>query len=58
VSIGAPAADFVQRHRQQLFPTTPMLLTVVKARRVQYSALTDNDVSVAAPINYFVRSRT
>ena len=24
VSIGAPAASFVQRHRQQLFATTPM----------------------------------
>src|SRR5262245_6065622 len=27
VSIGAPAAAFVQRHREHLFATTPMLLT-------------------------------
>jgi hypothetical protein len=47
VSIGAPAAAFVQRHRQQLFPTTPMLLTVVDQRRVQYSVLTENDTVVA-----------
>jgi two-component sensor histidine kinase/ABC-type uncharacterized transport system substrate-binding protein len=53
VSIGAPAAGFVQRHRQQLFATTPMLLTVVDQRRVQYSVLTANDAVVAVAINYF-----
>jgi signal transduction histidine kinase len=52
VSIGAPAAAFVQRHRQQLFPTTPMVLTVVDQRRVQYSVLTPNDAVVAVAINY------
>jgi signal transduction histidine kinase/ABC-type uncharacterized transport system substrate-binding protein len=52
VSIGAPAAAFVQRHRQQLFPMTPMLFTVVDQRRVQFSKLTDNDVVVAVSINY------
>ena len=52
VSIGAPAAAFVQRHRQRLFPTTPMLLTVVDQRRVRYSVLTDNDAVVAVSINY------
>ena len=52
VSIGAPAADFVQRHRQRLFPTTPMVFTAVDQRRVQYSNLTGNDVAVAANINY------
>lgn len=52
VSIGAPAAAFVQRHRQQLFRTTPMLLTVVDQRRVQYSVLTENDAVVAVSIDY------
>ena len=52
VSIGAPAADFVQRHRRRLFPTTPMALTAVDQRRVQYSNLTGNDVAVAVNINY------
>ena len=52
VSIGAPAADFVQRHRRRLFPTTPMVLTAVDQRRVQYSNLTGNDVAVAVNINY------
>ena len=52
VSIGAPAANFVQRHRQQLFPTTPMVFTAVDQRRVQYSDLTANDAAVAVRINY------
>ena len=52
VSIGAPAADFVQRHRQQLFPTTPMVFTAVDQRRVQYTNLTRNDVAVTVNINY------
>ena len=52
VSIGAPAADFVQRHRRRLFPTTPMVFTAVDQRRVQYSNLTGNDVAVAVNINY------
>jgi signal transduction histidine kinase len=52
VSIGAPAATFVQRHRQYLFRTTPMLLTVVDQRRVQYSVLTENDAVVAVAIDY------
>jgi signal transduction histidine kinase len=53
VSIGAPAAAFVQRHRQQIFPGTSMVLTVVDQRRVQYSALTDNDAVVAVAIDYY-----
>ena len=47
VAIGAPAANFVQRHRQRLFPKTPMILTSVDARRVQYDKLTENDTVVA-----------
>ena len=47
VAIGAPAASFVQRHRQRLFPTTPMVFTAVEQRRVQYEKLTENDTVVA-----------
>jgi signal transduction histidine kinase len=53
VSIGAPAAAFVQRHRQRLFPAIPMLLTVVDQRRVQYSVLSANDAVAAVSIDYF-----
>ena len=47
VSIGAPATAFVQRHRQQLFPTVPMVLTAVNQLLVQHSALTAKDAVVA-----------
>jgi hypothetical protein len=53
VSIGAPAAAFVQRHRKDLFATIPMAFTAVEGRRVDYAALTENDVVVAVSINYF-----
>ncbi len=52
VSIGAPAASFVQRHRHHLFASTPMVLTAVEQRRVRYSTLTANDAVVAVWINY------
>jgi len=47
VALGAPAAEFVQRYRDRLFPTTPMLITAVEARRVQYEKLTANDAVAA-----------
>jgi signal transduction histidine kinase len=47
VSVGAPAAAFVRRYRQQLFPKTPMLFTAVEQRRVKHSELGDNDTVVA-----------
>ena len=47
VAIGAPAAAFVQRYRERLFPTTPMVFTAVERRRVQYERLTDKDAVVA-----------
>ncbi|QQO37205.1 sensor histidine kinase [Bradyrhizobium diazoefficiens] len=47
VALGGPAAMFVQRNRQQLFPSTPMVMTAVEERRVQRSALTDKDAVVA-----------
>ena len=47
VAIGAPAANFVQRHRQRLFSATPMIFTAVEQRRVQYEKLTENDTVVA-----------
>jgi signal transduction histidine kinase len=38
---------FIQRYRDQLFPGTPMLITAVEQRRVQFSNLTENDAVVA-----------
>jgi signal transduction histidine kinase len=47
LSIGAPAARFVQRYRGKLFPDTPTVLTVVEQRLVNRFDLTDNDVVVS-----------
>ena len=54
VAIGAPAANFVQRHRKDLFPTTPMLFTAVERRRVAFDKLTEYDTVVAASNNDYV----
>src|SRR5262249_10866643 len=46
ICLGAPAANFVQRHRSDLFPGTPMLLTSVEQRRIRPEILTENDAVV------------
>jgi signal transduction histidine kinase len=46
VAIGGPAARFVQQHRADLFPRTPMLLAVVEERRVEQSMLSEQDAVV------------
>jgi signal transduction histidine kinase len=51
VAFGAPAAQFVQRHRSSLFPATPMVLTAVDQRRVEQAALTGNDTVVAVRLS-------
>ena len=52
ICLGAPAVSFVQRHRQTLFATTPMVFTAVEHRRVQHSIVTPNDTVVAIAQNY------
>lgn len=47
ICIGAPAANFVQRHRSRLFPSVPMLMTAVEQRRIRFDNLTENDTVVA-----------
>ena len=54
VAIGAPAANFVQAHRKDLFPKTPMLFTAVERRRVAFDKLTEYDTVVAASNNDYV----
>jgi signal transduction histidine kinase len=58
VTIGAPAARFVQKFRAQLFPDTPVVLTAVEQRLVDHASLTDNDtvVSVYNDFSSFFRS--
>ena len=52
ITIGGPAAGFVQRYRRQLFPSTPMLYTAVEQRRVPLAGLTANDTAVAITIDF------
>jgi signal transduction histidine kinase len=52
ISIGAPAAVFVQRHRQRLFATTPMVLAALEQRRIQPSMLTENDAVAGVAANF------
>jgi signal transduction histidine kinase len=58
LSIGAPAAKFVQKYRAQLFPETPMVLTAVEQRLVNQAGLTNKDtvVSVYNDFSGFFRS--
>lgn len=47
LSIGAPAARFLQKYRGKLFPDVPMVLTAVEQRLVNRFDLTGNDVVVS-----------
>ncbi len=50
VAMGGAAARFVQKHRPDLFPTTPMLLAAVEVRRVDQSMLSEQDAVVAGAV--------
>lgn len=47
LSVGAPAARFVQKYRAELFPKTPMVLTAVEQRLVNRMNLTESDTVIA-----------
>jgi signal transduction histidine kinase len=51
VTIGGPAAEFAQRNRARLFPTTPLLLGILEQRRVPPASLTANDTVLAASVD-------
>ena len=54
VAIGAPAASFVQRHRADLFPKTPMLIAAIEVRRVDPSMLSELEAVVGFRNDYVV----
>jgi signal transduction histidine kinase len=54
VAFGAPAARFVQQHRADLFPITPMLLAAVEVRRVEQSMLSAHDTVVGVRVDQIV----
>jgi Signal transduction histidine kinase regulating C4-dicarboxylate transport system len=54
LTIGAPAAAFIQRHRDRLFPTAPLLITAIEQRRLKKTGLTQNDAVVAVNLDFRV----
>jgi len=52
ITFGAPAANFLQKHRQSLFPSVPALFGDVEARRVPPSGFTGNDAAVAISVSF------
>jgi signal transduction histidine kinase/ABC-type uncharacterized transport system substrate-binding protein len=51
IAIGAPAVNFLQQHRSQLFPSVPAVHTGLEQRRVPLNSLTSNDAVVAVSID-------
>jgi signal transduction histidine kinase/ABC-type uncharacterized transport system substrate-binding protein len=47
VTLVSPAARFIQRHRQDLFPSAPVIFTALDARAIKDATLTANDTMVA-----------
>ena len=52
VTVAGPAAVFARKHRQQLFPDTPMLLASVDQKYLSDAPLGDNEAAVAAVTDY------
>ena len=42
----SPAARFIQRHRRDLFPSTPVIFAALDARAIKDATLTANDTMV------------
>jgi signal transduction histidine kinase len=52
VAISSPAIRFIQKHRDQLFPSVPAVYMGVEQRRVPPAALTTHDVLVVTAIDF------
>jgi signal transduction histidine kinase len=51
VPVGAPAAFFLQRHRSQLFPETPMMVLGADRRRIPRDSLGKRDTAVLSNLD-------
>jgi PAS domain S-box-containing protein len=51
VTVGGVAAGFVQEHRQQIFPDTPILFASVDQRFVHNTTLTPNEAAVPVAVD-------
>jgi signal transduction histidine kinase len=52
VPVGAPAAQFLCRHRAALFPQTPMLIGGIDQRLLPTLSLAPNDIAVVAQLDF------
>ena len=51
ITLGGPAANFIQRYQQRRFASTPLLLTDVEERRLTTFSLAANETVVASTID-------
>ena len=52
VAISSPAIGFIQKHREQLFPTVPAVFMGVDQRRISRIALTRRDALVVTDVDF------
>ena len=52
VTIGAPAAIFVQKYRTELFPSVPLVIGGPEQRTINTATLTPNDAPVAVVLDF------
>ena len=52
VAISSPAIRFIQKHRDQLFPSVPAVFMGVEQRRIPPAALTKHDALVVTAIDF------
>lgn len=52
VTTGGPAARFVQQHRSELFPSTPMLITAVEKQNIDTATLRPKDSVIAFALDH------
>ena len=51
ITLVSPAARFIQRHRRDLFPSTPVVFAALDARAIKDTTLTANETMVAVSID-------
>ena len=51
ITMVSPAARFIQRHRRDLFPSTPVIFAALDARAITDATLTATDTTVAVSID-------
>src|SRR6202011_2051600 len=52
VAISSPAISFIQKHREQLFPSVPAVFMGVDQRRISRIALTMHDALIVTDVDF------